>query len=81
AKAAEREDFQKIIASVPGVINVHQIFTEYVGTKLLLDIHINVDGKLTLYEVHAIESEIESRLTENPEVERAYIHIEPPEFD
>ena len=81
ATETQREDFQQIIASVPGVLNVHQIFSEYVGTKLLLDVHINVDGGTTLYEVHQIESEIESRLTEIPDVERAYIHIEPPEYD
>lgn len=77
----QREDFRQIIASVPGVLNVHQIFAEYVGTKLLLDVHINLDGGTTLYEVHRIESEIETRLMEIPDVERAYIHIEPPEFE
>lgn len=81
ATEEQRTDFQEIIASVPGVLNVHQIFSEHVGTKLLLDVHINVDGNTPLVDVHRIESEIEARLMEVPDVERAYIHIEPPGYD
>lgn len=81
ATEEQREDFRQIIASVPGVLNVHQIFSEHVGTKLLLDVHINVDGSTPLNDVHRIESEVEARLMTEPDVERAYIHIEPPGFD
>ncbi len=81
ATEEQRTDFREIIAAVPGVLNVHQIFSEHVGTKLLLDVHINVDGSTPLVEVHRIESEIEARLMKEPDVERAYIHIEPPGYD
>jgi cation diffusion facilitator family transporter len=76
-----REEFAKVIKSVPGVLNVHQLFTEYVGTKYLLDVHINVDGKATLHDVHHIETVIEKRLMELDDVGRVYVHVEPPGYD
>ncbi len=76
----ELEEIRNTIMSVPGVLNVHQIFAEYVGTKMLLDIHINIDGETSLFEVHHIESEIEDLLSEIPNVERVYIHAEPPDY-
>lgn len=76
-----REEFVKVIKSVPGVLNVHQLFTEYVGTKYLLDVHINVDGKTTLNDVHHIETMIEKRLMELDDVGRVYVHVEPPGYD
>ncbi len=76
-----REEFVSVIKSVPGVLNVHQLFTEYVGTKYLLDAHINVDGKTTLHDVHHIETVIEKRLMELEDVGRVYVHVEPPGYD
>lgn len=76
-----REEFLSVIRAVPGVINVHQLFTEYIGTKYLLDVHINVDGKTTLNEVHRIETEIEKRLMALEDIERVYTHVEPPGYD
>ena len=76
-----REEFVSVIKSVPGVLNVHQLFTEYVGTKYLLDVHINVDGKTTLHDVHHIETMIEKRLVELDDVGRVYVHAEPPGYD
>jgi cation diffusion facilitator family transporter len=81
APEERRQQFLDEIAAVPGVANVHQLFTEYAGTKFVLDVHINVDGNTTLYEVHRIETEIEERLTAIPDVERAYIHVEPLGYD
>lgn len=81
APEERRQQFLEVINTVPGVGNVHQLFAEYVGTKYMLDLHINVDGKTSLYEVHRIESEIEDRLTAIPDVERVYVHVEPMGYD
>ncbi len=76
-----RQEFISLISGVPGVANVHQLCTEYVGTRYLLDVHINVDGKTSLHEVHRIESEVVKKLLEHPDVERAYVHVEPIGYD
>lgn len=74
------DSIQKEIMTIDGVLNVHQIFAEYVGTKLLLDVHVNVDGSKTLNEVHGIETQIEHLITASPDIERIYVHAEPPEY-
>lgn len=72
-----RQKIIQIAESVPGVIKVHHLITDYSGPKFVVDMHVNVDGKLTLTQAHAISDEINERLTSLPDVDRAYVHIEP----
>ena len=79
-KSAYPEDVKAYVAaaeSVPGVIAVHHFMSDYVGPRLMLDLHINVDGNKTLNEVHEISDAVIRRLEEFPEVDRAYVHVEP----
>ncbi len=73
----EAEEFVKAAEEIPGVIRVHHLMTEYVGPKMVLDLHVNVDGEKTLNEVHAISDAVAERLQEFPNVDRAYVHLEP----
>jgi cation diffusion facilitator family transporter len=82
-KSATKEEVQEFIAaaeSVPGVLRVHHIMTDYVGPQLMLDLHINVDGKKTLAEAHKITDAVINRLQEFPMVDRAYVHVEPDDW-
>ena len=77
---ASEELRHKIVAiteEVPGVIGVHHLMTEYVGPRLVIDMHVNVDGKTPLNQSHAISDEVIARVQSLPEVDRAYVHIEP----
>jgi divalent metal cation (Fe/Co/Zn/Cd) transporter len=64
-------------AEVPGVKAVHQVILEYVGPQLVADLHINVDGYLPLREAHDISDQVQARLETHPDVDRAYVHVEP----
>ncbi len=75
-----RERITEVAASVPGVQRVHQVITEYVGPQLVADLHINVDGNLTLTEAHMISDQVVEQLEALPDVERAYVHVEPCEL-
>jgi cation diffusion facilitator family transporter len=77
ATPEELDEFIKAAEEIPGVLKVHHIVTDYVGPKLLVDLHINVNGEKTLNEVHAISDKVIQRLEEFPHVDRAYVHIEP----
>jgi cation diffusion facilitator family transporter len=77
ATMEEVQEFIKATEEVPGVSGVHHIMTEYAGPKLVIDMHVNVDGNKTLNEVHAITDAISARLQEFPEVDRVYVHVEP----
>jgi len=83
-KAADENLRQKFVAAaeaVPGVICVHRIVTEYAGPQLVVDMHINVDGQLTLNESHKINDAVIDTLEAMPEVDRAYVHLEPHDWE
>jgi cation diffusion facilitator family transporter len=82
-RGASREELDKFIQAaeeIPGVTRVHHIMTDFVGPKLLVDMHINVNGSKTLNEVHDISDKVIQRLQEFPDVDRAYVHIEPDDW-
>jgi len=81
ASSELRDLVVKVASAVPGVQRVHHTMTEYVGPRLVIDLHINVDGKMTLEEAHSISDEVSKRLEALPEVDRAYVHIEPEGYD
>jgi cation diffusion facilitator family transporter len=71
---------QKIIetaSNVEGVDRVHHMMSDYVGPKLVVDMHINLPGDASLEEVHAVEDQVIAALENLPEVDRAYVHVEP----
>jgi cation diffusion facilitator family transporter len=74
-----RRKIVQITESVPGVIKVHHLMTDYAGPKFVVDLHVNVDGNITLTEAHTISDQISERLTALPEIDRAYVHVEPEE--
>jgi cation diffusion facilitator family transporter len=81
---ASEELRQRIIqeaSSVPGVLRVHHLMTDYSGPRLIADLHVNVDGNTTLTESHRITDEIIARLEAMPEIDRAYVHLEPDDWE
>jgi len=71
------QEFVDVARSVEGVQDVHHLMAEYVGPQLVLDMHINVNGDLTLNESHAIVDRVIEALEALPDVDRAYVHVEP----
>ena len=69
--------FIESVKKVDGVEDVHHIITDHAGPKLLVEMHINVDGNMTLNEAHEICDRVSDVLTAFPEVDRAYVHVEP----
>jgi len=76
-----RDKLVSAAGSVPGVLRVHHAITEYSGPRLVVDMHINVDGNMPLNQVHEISDRVIERLEDFPEVDRAYVHIEPDDWE
>lgn len=77
---ADEELRNKILAAVqniPDVEDIHHLIAEYAGPKLVVEMHINVDGNKTLIEAHDICEEVTRAIEALPEVDRAYVHVEP----
>ncbi len=81
ASSELRHEIVTIASSIPGVQRVHHVMTEYVGPRLVVDLHLNVNGAMSVDEAHGISDEVTKRLENMPEVDRAYVHIEPLGFD
>ncbi|MEI6308951.1 MAG: cation diffusion facilitator family transporter [bacterium] len=77
ASRALREQIVQVAAQTPGVQAVHQVITDYVGTRLVVDLHVEVAGDIHLDQAHVISDEVSHRLQDLPEVDRAYVHLEP----
>ncbi|HEX2979245.1 MAG TPA: cation diffusion facilitator family transporter, partial [Anaerolineaceae bacterium] len=72
-----REHIAAVAAEVPGVKQVHHTMVEYVGPQLVVDMHVNVNGEISLNEAHHIADQVITRLEALPDVDRAYVHVEP----
>jgi cation diffusion facilitator family transporter len=71
---------EKIISAVevlPGITDCHNVRVRYSGPQLFVDIHVLIDGSLTLIEAHTLTEEIErviQKLIPNADVT---VHPEP----
>lgn len=72
-----REQIVAVAASIAGVENVHQVVTEYIGPRLVVDVHLNVNGTMSLFHAHEIADEVQAQLEALRDIDRAYIHLEP----
>jgi cation diffusion facilitator family transporter len=80
APAEVRRRIRDIVCASPGVLQVHDIRTRWIGTSIQADLHIVVDGGLTVREGHDIAKDVEGRLIrEIEEVVDIVVHVEPPE--
>jgi cation diffusion facilitator family transporter len=62
------------------VLQVHDIRTRYISSSIQVDLHIVVDGTLTVREGHVIADDVRDRIiAEIPEVLDVIVHVDPPE--
>ncbi|MFV2072905.1 MAG: cation diffusion facilitator family transporter [Thermoanaerobaculales bacterium] len=78
APAAERRHIEELACDVDGVEAAHAVRTRYVGARLAVDMHVEVDGGLSVGEGHAIAKAVKTRLIEEgPHVVDVVVQIEP----
>lgn len=67
-----------IAENPPGVSAIHNLRTRRIGNHYAIEMHVRMDGHLTLYEAHAKASVIENKLKEKYGNEtHVGIHVEP----
>jgi cation diffusion facilitator family transporter len=67
-------------ASVPGVVGLEKCFVRKVGFRYYVDLHVVVDGDLSVRSGHAISHKVEDRvLADVTRVAKVLVHIEPEE--
>lgn len=65
--------------SVRGVLALNTLRSHYVGNKIHVEIHIEVDYRLTTRESHQISDDVEAALQTIPEIAKAFVHVDPVE--
>ncbi|HYZ39513.1 MAG TPA: cation diffusion facilitator family transporter [Stellaceae bacterium] len=66
----EREKIREIAQSHPGVVAAHDLRTRVAGPTSFIQIHLEMDGRLSLLRAHQISDEVEAKLR------AAYPHAE-----
>ncbi|TKX70209.1 cation diffusion facilitator family transporter [Halorubrum sp. SP9] len=73
-------DRDRVVASLrdhPAVEGVHDLTVFYDGTDLEVEVHVEVDGEMTLREAHDVETELVTSLRALTDVGDVHVHLDP----
>ena len=79
-RAATEEETRAIeqeIRAVPGVQGVHDLRTRKTGDMILIDVHLEIDGAISVREGHAIADEVHARVMARHPVLNVLTHVDP----
>lgn len=79
--AGERETITTIVRAHPAVRDLHDLRTRAAGTDVFIELHLELDGRLTLAAVHDITDTIEAALMTAYPGAAVIIHQEPAGVD
>ena len=68
---------KKEVDELPNVENCHNIRVRYSGSKLFVDIHVEMDGTMLLKEAHALTELIEKTIQDKYPDADVFVHPEP----
>jgi len=71
------EKIKEISLDVDGVKGVNDVNAHYVGVLVQVEVHIEVDRKITVYRAHTIGKKVQVLLEELEDIDRAFVHIDP----
>lgn len=75
--AIKPEELSRVVKEVPGVIEVYNIRSRWIGNVRAIDLVISVDPSLSTEESHHIADKIETLLENKFDVTDVSIHVEP----
>lgn len=74
----QTDEIAEIIRSVKGVKGFHNLRTRKVGSSIALDVHVKMDGNLSLFDAHEIATRIEEAIRKRFGTESMInVHMEP----
>ena len=72
------DEILAIISAMPNVYKPHNLRTRRIGANIAIEVHIRVDGSMTVHDSHEISRDIEQALREKYGAQTAVaIHVEP----
>ena len=79
-RAVSREEYESIsstLKSTPGVLGLHDMRTRKVGDLIIVDVHLELDGNLSVVQGHHIASEASERVMREHPVLNVMTHVDP----
>lgn len=77
ADARTVEAIRQTILATPGVLGLHDLRTRKMGDMILVDVHLEIDGSLTVAQGHAIATEAHRRTLAAHDVLNVMTHVDP----
>ena len=78
ASEYDRKKIKSIVMEVDGVKATHAIRTRKLGAGLYVDLHVLVDGEMTVQKGHLVSHEVKNKLlVKGPDILDVVVHIEP----
>jgi len=75
-----QDEVKAVAKLVPGVEDLDKCFVRKMGLEFYVDLHVIVDGKLSVREGHGIAHEVKSAiLSTYPRITEVLVHVEPTE--
>lgn len=72
------EEVRRVSKTVPGVASLEKCFIRKMGFKYYVELHVIVDGRISVTEGHRIGHEVEAAiLVLQPKITKVLVHIEP----
>ena len=68
---------KKKALGIGGVIGVHDVNAHYIGVMLNVELHIEINHKVSLRKAHTIGKKVQKTIEANEDIERAFVHIDP----
>jgi cation diffusion facilitator family transporter len=75
------EKIEKVASAVPGVVDAHAIRIRPSGAHIFIDMHVTMDGNLTLNAVHKATENIEKSILKIITLADVTVHVEPAQVD
>jgi cation diffusion facilitator family transporter len=73
-----RDEIEAIVLGTDEVKHVHAIRTRRIGTGIQVDLHIHVDGSLSVKDGHEVSGAVKRRLlSHGPDIVDVVVHLEP----
>lgn len=77
ADQSEVEAIRQTLLQSPGVRGVHDLNTRKMGDMILADVHLEIDGDLTVEQGHQIAAEARARVLQRHRVLNLLTHVDP----
>lgn len=79
-KGADEETLQEIrtvLENIEGIKGFHDLKTRKSGDFYLVDVHLEVDGDMSIVAGHEIAVNVRDKLMENPQILNVMTHLDP----